>query len=383
MTIKDSEHTCEVVQITSIDKHPNADRLEIARFQFADGTIPDYQCVVGKGEFQFGDLAVYISDDSIVNTNLAQFAFLRARLDFKPSGASANYRVRAAKLRGIISTGMLIATTEKLGKDMSSILDVSKYESPAERKEREHALYSGPSPGLFQKTISRISSWFYTPIKIPDYSVVSLRKVTDYFKEGEEIIYTEKIHGSNIRFGKINGRPYIGSHHTEKSDSRPWLLRKFFPRHKNPGFYNQDVWSEWFYRVFNSSDRLGELPNNIVFFGELYGPGIQDLTYGLDKTQVKVFDAYDTKKKTWLSRLEVLNQLPGFLDMVYYVGILGSNGVQPFSKDSLKAICESDSTVGVRGRTDNIREGIVVRSADWTKAGKLVSERYLTRKVKD
>ena len=52
----DSKFTCEVVKIIALDPIPGADRVAIAKFVFADGNIPDYQCVVGKGDFSIGTL---------------------------------------------------------------------------------------------------------------------------------------------------------------------------------------------------------------------------------------------------------------------------------------------------------------------------------------
>jgi len=372
----DSEFSCEVVRVTQVDKHPNADRLEVAHFAFADGTVPNYQCVIGKGDYSVGDTAVYISDDSIVPLT-GPFAFLATRLDCKAGATS--YRIRAAKLRGTISTGMLIPNTTNaaVGTDMSAALNVSKYESPAERKEREHALYSGPKPGIFQKALAWIVSKIYHPVHVPDYSVVSLRKAPNYFSEGEEVVYTEKIHGSNIRFGKIRGRVFIGSHHCEKTDSRAGILRWLFPRGGKNHWYKEDVWTEWFNRVFSTKSRLDELPNNVIFYGEIYGPGIQpEFDYGLGQTTVKVFNAWDVKRKCWLTRGDMAMLLPGIVDYVLPI----KQSPTTFSHELLSSMVECDSEIGAPGRKNMIREGVVVHSLDGNKAGKLVSDRYLTTK---
>ena len=373
----DSEFSCEVVRVTQVDKHPNADRLEVAHFAFVDGTVPNYQCVVGKGDYVAGDAAIYISDDSIVPLVPGPFEFLKTRIDCKPGATS--YRIRAAKLRGEISTGMLIPNTEgaPLGTEMSLSLNVSKYESPAERKEREHALYSGPKPGRFQRLMAWLVSKIYTPVKVPDYSVVSLRKAPNYFSDGEEVVYTEKIHGSNIRFGKIRSRVFIGSHHCEKTDSRTGLLRWLFPRGDKNHWHREDVWTEWFNRVFSTPARLSELPNNVIFYGELFGPGIQpNFDYGHSQTTVKVFNAWDVKGKKWFSRGDMEMLLPGVCDYVFPI----SKSPALFDKNLLSSMTEMNSEVGAPGRSNVVREGVVVHSLDGMKAGKLVSDRYLTAK---
>jgi tRNA-binding EMAP/Myf-like protein len=374
--MNNTEFSCEVVRVTQVDKHPNADRLEVVLFEFADGTTPLYKCVSGKGDFHVGDTAVYISDDSIVPLT-GPFEFLKTRLDCKVG--STRYRICAAKLRGVLSTGMLLPNTTgaKVGTDMSKELSVSKYESPAETREREYQVALNKKRGPFKRFLAYLVKKVYNPTNVPDYSVVSLRKAPNYFAEGEPVVYTEKIHGSNIRFGKIGGRTYIGSHHTEKSDSRPGLLRWLFPRGNKSHWYKEDVWTEWFNRTFSNKGRLDQLPNNIIFYGELFGPGIQpNYDYGLQQTAVKVFNAWDIKAKKWLSRADMVCLLPHFVDNVSTVG----STVKNYFSEHLMLLVEQDSTVGAPGRTNMIREGIVVHSLDGNKAGKLVSERYLGSK---
>jgi tRNA-binding EMAP/Myf-like protein len=380
--VNNTESTCEVVKVVSIEKHPNADRLEIAKFAFKDGTVPDYQVVVGRGDFSTDDLAVYISDDMLVPVAHPAFEFL------KDKAKGGYHRVRACRLRGQMSTGFLIKLqTEryglidcKLGKDVAEYLGVLKYVSPLEQSAHASSANTPQKKlGLISRIVYSVIRKLYTPVKVPEYSVLSLRKVPDLFKDCEAVILTEKIHGSQIRFGRVNGHVYIGSHHTEKSDSRNWLVRFLTgARRKGPGYYGTDVWSSWFKRVFNSKDRLSELPNNVIFYGELFGPGIQPWTYGLTETQVMVFDAYDVKNNQWLNWMDIGGALPHFIDMVPVV----SWGWE-FDRADLKELVENTTTaVKNHFTTDpkhkcNDIEGVVARSDDWKRAGKLVSDKYL------
>jgi RNA ligase (TIGR02306 family) len=355
-------------------KHQPADRLDIVKFQFADGTVPYYQCVTGKGTFITGELAIYVSDDMLVPVAHPAFEFLTKRLDYK--AGQTMYRVRAAKLRGEISTGMLLPSTLgmgviKLGQDMSDKLGVVKYESPIDKAAAQHALYAGPE-SRFTRLVRRVSNYLTKPFSPPEYGVIALRKVPTYFKEGEPVLFTEKVHGANMRFGKHKGKVYIGSHRSEKSDRRNWLVRLLTRDRRSPGWYGTDVWSEWFRRTFSTKSRLDELPNNIIFYGELYGPGIQkNYDYGLEQTEVFVYDAYDTKKKRWLSYPELLGLLPSFVDLVKV------HHVPYFLWTRLMDDVEVNSEMGKFPRKNIIKEGIVVRSVDWARAGKYVSTQYL------
>jgi tRNA-binding EMAP/Myf-like protein len=91
-----STHKVEVVQIDEVLKHPNADRLELAK-------IMGWQVVIGKGNFKVGDLAAYIPVDSILSESL------EARLFPPDSKIKLNkHRVRSIKIRGQMSQGMII-----------------------------------------------------------------------------------------------------------------------------------------------------------------------------------------------------------------------------------------------------------------------------------
>lgn len=360
-----TESTCEVVLVQTVDVHPNADRLELVKFSFKNGIVPDYQVVTRRGDFKPGDLAVYISDDMMVPVDRPEFVFL------KDKAKGGYHRVRACRLRGVMSTGFLIHNeiSGSLGEDVADKLGVIKYVSPLEKSATAQSVSTpGESLGLFARIFYSVIRRLYTPAKIPDYSVLSLRKVPNLFQEGEPVIVTEKIHGINIRFGRVGSRIFIGSHHTEKSDSRPWFLRLFNRRKRGPGYYGTDVWSKWFNRHFASDEQLRNLPRNIIFYGELYGAGIQPWTYGLFNTQVVLFDAYHVTEKRWLSWPELVSFSADIgVDMAPTLA-----WSIPYSRETIKNLSEHDSAL-----YGGPSEGVVVRSADWKRAGKLVSDRYL------
>src|SRR5260370_38515119 len=92
-----SEFVVECVKLGPLVKHPNADTLSIVQ-------VDGYPCIVKNDTFKEGDLAVYIPVDSLVPTHreeLPDFHFLA-----KPD--RTHHRVRAIKLRGVFSMGLLI-----------------------------------------------------------------------------------------------------------------------------------------------------------------------------------------------------------------------------------------------------------------------------------
>src|SRR6185436_8508929 len=87
--------------------------------------------VVKLGAFQPGDLAVYIPIDSVVDTARPEFSFLAEH--------GATHRVKAKRLRGVFSMGMLVPANGVLyagneQPDIATLLGISKYEPPVNTK---------------------------------------------------------------------------------------------------------------------------------------------------------------------------------------------------------------------------------------------------------
>ena len=83
-------YICLVDDITPIE---NADRLELAH-------IRGWQCVVGKGEFNKGDLAVYFETDAQL-PNVEPFS----NMEFL---AKKHFKIKIQKIRGVLSNGLLV-----------------------------------------------------------------------------------------------------------------------------------------------------------------------------------------------------------------------------------------------------------------------------------
>lgn len=110
-----------VQKILNISSIEGADSIETAH-------VLGWQVVIKKGEFQIGDLCVYIQIDTIV-PETEQFDFLRER----------KYRVRTIKLRKQISQGLIIPLPKgnyKEGDDVTEIIRVRKFEKPDNNPER-------------------------------------------------------------------------------------------------------------------------------------------------------------------------------------------------------------------------------------------------------
>ena len=343
----------DVCKIINVENHPNADRLDLV-------TVKGWTCIVGRDNYKVGDLVIYCPPDSIIPENLIE----EYKLEFlKKCG-----RVGTIKLRKCISQGLILNIPEgknwKEGKEVSKELGITKYEPPVERI----SLNSGKQPTkkkrnpLFDK---------YTDIEnIKNYNTV--------FKEGDDIVITEKIHGTNFRAGNLSRYKdnlwgkilsllfgkyefIYGSHNVQKTVTNIKM-----------GFYGEDVYG----RMAKKYNLKEIIPEDYIIYGEIYGKGIQELEYGMKDIDVMFFDVkykgkyLDFGEAKEFFRIRNLRYVP-----ILYYG--------KYSDAELKEHTEGNSTIAL----NQIREGCVVKSVkeEYThtvgrKILKSINTEYLARK---
>lgn len=342
---RDTEFTAEVVRITRVEPHPNADRLEIARFALvnSDGTVGDetlYPVVIQKGQYRPGDSAAYFSVDCIVPLEHPLFAFIG---QYPEGRGKSHFRLRAKRLRGTYSQGLLTPSLGlPLGTQLADRLGVSYYRRPEPGQPTQANTNRKP----------RVQP-------IPVYTLDSLAKLPHLFDEGEPVHITEKIHGSNFRFGwipkkflgvQVGWKFVIGSHHAMKGDDT------------GTHYYGDDVWLQAA-EDYELPERTRDF-RGLVFYGELYGytrsgRAIQDLTYGRAQHEgpgLAIFEVVEHSGQRRLSlweRRKLCDTLE--LDNVPLL----AEGVA-FSPDLL-TLSNGPSTV--LNAEKQIREGIVVEAA--------------------
>src|SRR5690349_21772622 len=101
----------EVVPV-KLEKHPNADALSLV-------TVFDaYVLCVRTADWEGVTQAAYLPPDSVV-PNTEEYAFLEGKT-----------RIKAKKLRGIVSQGMLVPAPEgsSIGDDVAEALKITHYE---------------------------------------------------------------------------------------------------------------------------------------------------------------------------------------------------------------------------------------------------------------
>jgi RNA ligase (TIGR02306 family) len=357
----DTEFSAEIVRITQILPHPNADRLEIARFEMKGLGETTYEVVTRKGETKPGDLRAYFSVDCELPTAHPDFKFLTERLD---GAGKTTYRLKAARLRGVFSQGLLVPCPEgfEFGQPVAEHFGVTYY-SPPEKGS------SGTAPSASAKPKAQ---------PCPVYGVDSIKKMPNLFHDGEAVLVTEKIHGTNFRFGwvpkkflgiRIGWKFVVGSHRVMKGNN------------KTGHYYGQDLWQQAA-DAWELAERTKK-HKGLVFYGELYGytfdgSRIQDLTYGVlpdEGPRLAVFDVRDVVRGFWYGPFE-RGDVCTDLDLPLVPTLMAN---YPYSRE-LPLIWEATAS-SLDPLT--IREGVVIEAMGGPRRkAKWVSQAYLLRDEK-
>ena len=120
--------------IESVEAHPNADRLELARV-----VGMAFQFCIGKGEYKAGDKVIYIPIDAVLPDHIIEDLGVRNFL-----GGKERNKVKTVVLRGKVSQGLVCKVEtlidddytwagmnlDKPGIDLAPALGITKYEPP-------------------------------------------------------------------------------------------------------------------------------------------------------------------------------------------------------------------------------------------------------------
>lgn len=355
----------KVVAIKEILVHPNADKLDLA-------VIDGWQCVVQKGSYKAGDLAVYIPIDSILPAKV-ETALFGPDSKIKLSKS----RVRTIKLRGAISQGMLapcedLGVPKKLGYDCTKDLEISKYEPPE--------VPAHMSGGMPVKKLKK------NPLFKEYGGLDNFKHYPELFQEGELVVITEKIHGTNFRCGWLEtaadtwwkrALKFVGllpKYEFVYGSNKVQLQNKMLYK----GYYGKNVYAEAV-KNLDLKERL-EPFRGYVLYGEIYGDGIQE-NYGYgcqpDEQKFIAFDLMVDGKYVDHDSMEAFVLLKLRLETapVLYYG--------PYSFAEAKKLTLGNS---VLAPNQKVREGVVIRPIKETvahmgrKVLKLISEEYDLKK---
>lgn len=333
-----SEWECKVVRVEKVEKHPGADRLSIAT------VLGNYPVIIKTDQYQEGQLAIYIAIDSVVDNSKSEFSFLD-----KP-------RIKARRLRGIYSQGLLIDAPLNLneGDSVIDLLGIKKFVYPEEvedlmnlsDEEKKHYYFPKLDQSFVTKLKGRNAASPPQGWSALYYDLDSIRKYGKVFQEGETVICTEKCDGCNA-FYRYDGTKFFVK-------SRNWYK-------KQPDDPKTDSWWEIAIRL-NFENKMSKFPD-YGFYGEIYGhvsPFFYDceIIEGKIQNKFRIFDIYDFRNHRFLdydNMISCANQLGIETMPLIYRG--------PWRADnSLYALAEQDTHFNVKlPQATKIMEGIVIR----------------------
>jgi RNA ligase (TIGR02306 family) len=339
-----STHYVNVIEVSEIREHPNAHSLDII-------PVGNFQAVVRKGTFQIGDKAVYIEPDYVVPTYRKEFEFLA-----KPN--KQEHRLKAVRLRGEISHGLLIPVPDDVradyaiyggvgvGDNLMNDLEIKRWEPEQRLVMSGDVLSYGDWPAVdhIGKQKFDVEGWRYHDL---------------FFKPGETVIVTEKVHGANARYVWLDDRLYVGSRNR-------WLKVE-----------GNHIWSRVLSVRPDIEKWCREHPGTILY-GEIYGK-VQSLKYGIENDiDFIAFAAYDTVHGTYVDSENLFSSM--FRYDMDHVPILYKG---PFIQDVFDEIKERDSILAeIRGLLKHMMEGVVITPVTERWEGgqracvKLISDRY-------
>ena len=374
----------------TIEEHPNADALELAR-------IGGYVSAVKKGEFKTGDLGVYIPEAAIVPEWMLEKMGLTGRL----AGKNKN-RVKATRLRGIMSQGLVYpvefrpnCVETNTGTERGKIKDIyciTREEGGAGYLVEEGDDVTellGISKYIPKIPTSMSGEVFNAFGNTPKYDIENIKRYPDVIKCCEEVSLTEKIHGTWACFGyhPEYDFPLI----TSKGLSEKGLAFKYNSKNIRENLYVK------VFESYTDKDQCDMIENFIYFamnsdwdswtepfylLGEIFGSNVQDLKYGDTPSNFRLFDVYVGQ--------------PGegrYLDVDEVKGIAKSLNLEyvpelyrgPSSYEKLTEYTDGKETVS--GKEVHMREGVVIRPLTERRDEELgrvilksVSDIYLDRK---
>jgi hypothetical protein len=394
----------EVVKIDAVKPHPNADKLEIV-------TVKGWDTCVSIGSYRPGDTAIYFPADALIPRGLAVAMGAEPYLSWSQRYADPNGdgmptdrdlgRVKAARLRGEYSYGVLRDNTEgfSVGKDVAGHFGIQKWEPPVR---------TGGAHGI-RGIQARQNPWFFK-----FYDVENGRHFPHEIPDGEEVVATEKAHGMNARQAVVmeRGKPVlmIGSHRIRRRFAneplpllqrlvqrlhRParWLMA-FRPIRRRWGYLlkkaRQDDLPGLFEQPLVLYPRIEEMlraifeehraRNCVILYGELYGQGIQDLTYGQQGVAFRAFDiAVDNKYLDYDDfRALCATYGVGTMPVLYRGG---------YDFDAMAELAKGHTTMMDKPGKNDWLEGVVVRTSREQRTHRLgravvkfINPEYLTRK---
>jgi RNA ligase (TIGR02306 family) len=254
-----SDFAVRVVPV-SLETHPNADRLSIAK-------VLGWTCVTGTAGWEDTDRGAYLPIDSVIPEDKIEEWGLVGKL----SGGNKN-RVKTVRLRGVLSQGLLIPVYRsiEIGTDLTEVWGITKYEPPV-------PVFMGGGSQHVAK------AW---PSGLAKYDIERIENFPDLLKVGEQVVATEKLEGTNVAFDLRDGVFSVCSRNTAYSTDEEANQSNLYVKMA----LQLGVEERLRYAATLVKEAINWDFRSITLRGEIIGPGIQGNIYDLKEHQFRAFD---------------------------------------------------------------------------------------------
>lgn len=311
----------KLVTVKEVSPAENSDFLDKVTFEEVG-----WNAISQRGLHKVGEKVMFIPPESVLPFELSEKLGVTKYL--------SKGRVKVTKLRGNRSEGLIV----DYDKVLPYLPYILQWEDLPSIVMRGDILPRSQVPPEFEM--------FY---KIPN-----ILNEPDTFYVGEEIALSEKVHGSNERLGLLKNPStgeynyYVGTHRTvlKEGDNVYW-------------------------NVFR--DKIGDrIPKDIVFFGEVFGRGIQHLHYDRKQPDILLFAAMQNHR---------------YLNNEEFISICEEYNLPhiPFHITNFKSVEQIRELADEPSELTNshFREGVVVVSLENPdRMAKCIGFKYLTSKSK-
>mmetsp|Transcript_12396 Transcript_12396/g.20625 ORF Transcript_12396/g.20625 Transcript_12396/m.20625 type:complete len:373 (-) Transcript_12396:173-1291(-) len=279
--MEETRKLATVVKVIDLAPIIGRDLIEVA-------VVKGWRCIVKKGEFKIGDLAIYFAIDSVPDFDDPHFSFLKGK----------HNRIKTIKMAGVVSQGLLGQLSwyaertgndsEKLQEfdDITEAMGIVKY-----IHEEEYNQYSTGKSGSNGKSVVREEM---PPYVLKTDSVRLQNNPESYFAAiaDKSIVITRKEDGCSCTFifkdgdYKICGRNYVWNEEFDVSTVGHY-------------FHIQDK--------FQLKEKLFAMNRNIAIQGEIIGPKVNGNRLKLKELSFSVFDVFDIDHQSYLSYDEMVS----------------------------------------------------------------------------
>ena len=369
-----------IVRVSEVSRHPDADRLDVCM-------VGGWRVVTARDEIRPGDEAVYFEIDSALPADDDRYGYLHTRClkRFRRTGGRPDtvvVRIRTAKIRGVLSQGLLMPRWKfsellsfSVGDDVTSVLRVIHYDELFEEVSAERHTGGGGDRAKANR-LPKAPAGYPMEYAFPRTDQERVQNIDDVLRSGRyaglHFEVTEKLDGSSMTVCWLP---------TVRPDSPIALCsRNLEVSVDGDGKFARAFRDFALGRAVRMMSELCFGGHDIALQGELTGPGINGNRAGRGDFCYNVFDVFDVTLCRFAKPADVVAACATCgVPHVPVIDPMMPYDAEVFTSDGLLAMADGASVFSPHG---NPREGLVFKCVeDPSIHFKAVSNRYLLRET--